>query len=691
MAVRNRSHILLRGRATSEAYRPPPRKIDAVEWARPADPRRHVRGLEIQLASAAREGVDRRIERTPIAGAVSGFYLVFESFPDIELALESLDPRVGRVHPELVSVQEVVVNGTVIVQATVFVPDGQVSYFVRRLDEYGESVDRDNPRNRNLIDRISSIRLATIAQLWTDVSEDFPSPDEAIWWEAWLRRRDGGEVVRLRNYAEHAQLLVGTRTITFPDRVVALVHGSPRQLASILDALDDLAELRAARSLPQMLASDVSFEQADWIEELRLRTVPAEPGSPTVCILDTGVHRDHPLLATSLESQDCHAVEPDWRPVDHHGHGTEMAGLALYGDFGASLEGGGPVRLPHRLESVKILPPVGANPPELYGAVTGSAVSRVEAQAGTRRRVFSLAVTAAADAPVDGQHDLAVGQPSSWSAALDAIATGFGVVADTAGDTFLDEDTEAARRLFLVSAGNIDAFEDDYLSRCDLEPVEEPAQAWNVVTVGSFTELVAIDPGEVGFEGWTPLAGHGQLSPYSRTSVAFDRSWPVKPDIVVEGGNVARSPDGSAFDWPDSYQVLTTKRPVPDPRLLTLSRQTSASTAQAAHIAASILAQYPNIWPETLRALLIHSAEWTPAMKAALDAAQLRQPRDAVRRRFGMGVPSLERATRSAGDALTLVTEDIIRPFDGTGRMREMHLHDLPWPRDVLAELGVLR
>jgi hypothetical protein len=53
-----------------------------------------------------------------------------------------------------------------------------------------------------------------------------------------------------------------------------------------------------------------------------------------------------------------------------------------------------------------------------------------------------------------------------------------------------------------------------------------------------------------------------------------------------------------------------------------------------------------------------------------------------------MGVPDLLRATRSATDALTLVVEDVIHPFDGQGRMREMHLHDLPWPVDALVDLG---
>ena len=48
----------------------------------------------------------------------------------------------------------------------------------------------------------------------------------------------------------------------------------------------------------------------------------------------------------------------------------------------------------------------------------------------------------------------------------------------------------------------------------------------------------------------------------------------------------------------------------------------------------------------------------------------------------------LIRATKSASDSLTLIVEDAIHPFDGQGRMREMHLHELPWPTEVLADLG---
>ena len=105
-------------------------------------------------------------------------------------------------------------------------------------------------------------------------------------------------------------------------------------------------------------------------------------------------------------------------------------------------------------------------------------------------------------------------------------------------------------------------------------------------------------------------------------------------------------------------------------------------------MAASIAAEYPDLWPETIRALMVHSARWTPAMMARFATARSRSARDSFRRRYGMGVPTLDRALHSAVDALTLVVEDVIHPFDESGRMQEMHLHALPWPTDVLSDLG---
>jgi hypothetical protein len=272
---------------------------------------------------------------------------------------------------------------------------------------------------------------------------------------------------------------------------------------------------------------------------------------------------------------------------------------------------------------------------ELWGATTATAASLVEIQEPQRRRVFSIATTAQFDAANGGIASPAVtGQPSSWSAAIDALAAGLAIDVTDDGMVFLDDEDQSGQRLFLLSAGNVRSFDDDYLSRSDLEPVEDPGQSWNALTVGAFTELTVIDSEEIGYVRWTPLADRGELSPYSRTSVTFQRIWPIKPDIVLEGGNIARSPDGSQHDSPYSFQRLTTKAQLHDQRVFTVTCATSAATAQAAHLATSILADYPRLWPETVRALVVHSAEWTAAMRHRMDRVRGRAAIDALHRRY---------------------------------------------------------
>src|SRR5690606_30165457 len=209
-------------------------------------------------------------------------------------------------------------------------------------------------------------------------------------------------------------LEVAERRLQFEDRTVTLVRATAAQLSSSIDVLNDIAEVRKAKQVATAFVDMGAEEQGDWTKELLERTRYAASHAPAVCILDTGVNRGHPLLEASLAASDCHAYDPTWGTHDHNGHGTEMAGLALYGDLTPRLEGSEPVPLRHMLESVTILPPRGANPPALYGAITADATSRVEIQAPSRKRAFSMAVTA------DDARDR--GAPTSWSAAIDALA-----------------------------------------------------------------------------------------------------------------------------------------------------------------------------------------------------------------------------------------------------------------------------
>ena len=96
-----------------------------------------------------------------------------------------------------------------------------------------------------------------------------------------------------------------------------------------------------------------------------------------------------------MDAPDVQVYDRTWDLRDVRGHGTRMAGLALLGDLYPLLVSDTPVRLRHRLESVKILPDKGDNPPELYGFITKESAVRAEVSAPHRRRVFSLSVTSA--------------------------------------------------------------------------------------------------------------------------------------------------------------------------------------------------------------------------------------------------------------------------------------------------------
>lgn len=160
---------------------------------------------------------------------------------------------------------------------------------------------------------------------------------------------------------------------------------------------------------------------------------------------------------------------------------------------------------------------------------------------------------------------------------------------------------------------------------------------------------------------------------------------------MYEGGNAAK--DGLGAVWMPSLSLLTTHHRLQD-RLLTTSNATSAATALGARMAAQLMAAYPALWPETVRALIVHSAIWTDAMRAMFLPAGHPPSKEQIEnlvRHCGFGVPDLEQALWSAADSLTLVVQESLHPFehkDSRSSMRDMHLHQLPWPLEELQALG---
>jgi hypothetical protein len=246
-------------------------------------------------------------------------------------------------------------------------------------------------------------------------------------------------------------------------------------------------------------------------------------------------------------------------------------------------------------------------------------------------------------------------------------------------------------RLFVLSAGNTEDQQSwsAYPASLSTNGIRDPGQAWNAITVGAYTEKVQIT--EANAQGLAPVAPSGGLSPYTSTSASWSTAWPLKPEVVFEGGNAGK--DALSAVGIPSLDLLTTNN-LPVERLFATTNATSAASALGARMAGQLMAAYPALRPETIRALIVHSAEWTGAMRAAyLPANKTANKTDYVSllRHCGWGAPQLDRALWSAGNSLTLVVEDQVHPYQkvkGRGIVsRDMNLHALPWPKEQLQAL----
>lgn len=193
------------------------------------------------------------------------------------------------------------------------------------------------------------------------------------------------------------------------------------------------------------------------------------------------------------------------------------------------------------------------------------------------------------------------------------------------------------------------------------DEVHDPGQSWNALTIGGYTKKVWLDPVEN--PGWLPIAPAGDLSPSSCTSMDWQKTWPIKPDIVMEAGNMAINPIYGNADYIDhALQLLTTGHNFLLSKQLVSFGDTSAAAALAAHLAAKVKAQYPEYRPETVRALMIHSAQWTKAMKARFAPLSTKDKYRQLVRYCGYGVPDEETLFWSSRNELTLIAQNVLQP-----------------------------
>ncbi|WP_164112013.1 MULTISPECIES: S8 family peptidase [Sphingobacterium] len=610
-------------------------------------------------------------------------YIELTSAINFEIDIDKFDGvkeiyRIAYVRKQEV-LQEDILPAETVYQVGLFVSKDGIEDFLNKIDKFlneytpqskGKAVR--TPQFNTLFSNIGDIKAATLKSFWQESQYPFPEPDQMVWWEIWIDNKDiGNESDYLNAICAPYGIEIGDKWIRFPEHSVGLIKGTAEMLSSSVLYCNKLAELRKPKDTSDFFTELNKIEQADWVDDLIARTRNKSNESKiSVCLLDSGVNRAHPLLENLIPEHHLDTIIPEAGTADtggRNGHGTPMAGLILYGNLTDALASPHNIEVFHHLESVKLISPAKPHDPLNYGVVTQEAMDRAITINFDHKRVVCMAVTS---------HEAAhLGSPTSWSAALDQYC-------------YNGTDYLYYAPLICVSAGNLDdeARVNYPLSNRE-ESINEPAQAFNALTVGAYTDMDTIDT--IVFPDAYSLAKKGTLSPGSCTAHSWENDWPNKPDIVMEGGNMGLQYDNLIY--PDSLMLLSTSKGADLNKWFTSFGDTSAATALASRFAAQLYVVYPDLWAETIRALMVHSASWTAAMLEHRDIKTLSaEEKVLLLKTVGYGVPNLDRAMKSASDSLTLVSEASFTPYkleDSKVKTNEFHLYNLPWPVDALGEL----
>lgn len=564
-------------------------------------------------------------------------------------------------------------------KVTVILKEGGISHFIKKIKDFQTKFSKkrngqftDKPLGNDLFSNIEDIKIATLEAFWTDGNTNkFPKSEDKVWWEVWFRRSryEENEEIILSQIKSSNLVLGQSKSLYFKEHVVRLIYGSALELSESLFLLDSLAELRKPQVINDFIThSNITYsEEREWLDDLKKRTfvLPVdEEDKIFISVFDSGVNNQHPLLEDVISDSDLHAWNKEWGTADTEpdgGHGTGMSGLILYGDLAESLSSTQNINIYHGIESFKVYHPNSKVTPELFGIIYLDGYNELSFHKPKNERVICLSVTN--DGIIDS------GRPSSSSAVIDNIAFG-------------NANESSNPQLIIVSGGNVSLEKEiEFPDKNFLSSIQDPGQAYNALTVGAYTRKNLIsDPSK-----YSPLAANGAMSPFNTTSALWDTQWPNKPDIVFEGGNAIT--DGHFVSSHPELNPISLDKDFTTNLFLPFGG-TSSAAAFAAKMAADLKMLNPSYWPETIRGLMVHSADWTDQMLSGKDLNR-EGDRKPLIRSVGYGVPNFDKAAYSSKNSLTLIAQNYLKPFKLEGsqvKTNEYHMYELPWPTSVLEE-----
>ncbi len=384
---------------------------------------------------------------------------------------------------------------------------------------------------------------------------------------------------------------------------------------------------------------------------------PPDGKATVIAVLDSGILSNHPLLEKavadeiSVPSLGTAKIKAD-KPQDDVGHGTEVAGVALYGDIKKCIE------------DKKFAAEVWILSAKVMFAEKDSKgnVTAVYDESELLEHQLEKAVTYCV-----GQYERCRVVNISFG---DRDKKMFGNKRQYPLATLIDELAKKYGVVFVVSAGNIDEsiskgnqYPQYLISEQESVKIIDPASSAYALTVGSIAQdfgPLSTSAGQIAF---SPAEKH-YPSPFTCAGPGYRGM--IKPDLVEEGGNVIVPPSDplKVEDFGGKLVVLNPDF-ISEGKLFSAEYGTSFSAAKVSHFVAKLFNAFPNASANLIKALLLSSAAVPldrpgPLKDIKLDDSD-KKLMD-ILKVYGHGKPNLDRAVSSESNRVALMADGKIKP-----------------------------
>ena len=556
----------------------------------------------------------------------------------------------------------------------VFSSDHQLTEFKKRLENYSQIKDGPKYEYLGAIDDVVPIeredRIGRLLELKPVESDELAALDLELW--------HTGDRQEMQKYLDDI-----TETLEYLSSDTTRMRMSDRYIGEYLC----IARIKVTHEVLELLLEEEIVKEIDRPPQpafertadynLPISDFPEIVSPPEdncgILVIDSGVQRGHPLIAPVLGEAE---VFPDEKRQfikgsadDVNGHGTNVAGIAIYGDIENCIK--------QRLFDPKVW---------LFSARVTNDDNKydedilVETQLDQAIRAFveqypnckviNISLGNADQIYRDGLKQFRL------AAKIDEIAYEY----------------QHKNIVFVISAGNAfyeEAKSDEQLRTDypnyllnDSARIIDPATSAIALTVGSlsFGRGSITEPSDVRRQAIAKLPGYP--SPFTRTGFGVDGM--IKPDVVDFGGDLVLDLSYRENLGLPKTNVLSDN--VAGVSVLTLSKDyysslfhicsgTSFAAPRVANLAAQLFTKYPDASSNLIRALIVSSAVLPKEIPPEFQGKGKNSSSEQLKKQlaiYGYGQPELQRAMYSAENYVVLSEDNI------SIKVGNFHIYEIP-------------